>query len=253
MKYTVALILFQFCSFAKAGVSHSDALNTATSLPRGGWLGGGKQGAEEYRKVLEEEVLKLSQQLRKTQDEVAILRESRKRRASVVVSRDDEESKEKVLKVEEENKALEQQISELESEKSELSNALQSSGEQVAALDSQLAAELKKNDETVAELKKKIEELKASVTEEVKKVSSENDKALEGRIAQAVEEATLKAEQEFAEKISKVEENFLKANEEALAEERLKSADAVEAERKKMRKLVKALAQREKEFSTQKS
>ena len=81
-------------------------------------------------------------------------------------------------------------------------------------------------------------------------MSSEHDKTLESRIAQAVQEATLKAEQEYVEKIKKVEEDLLKANEAALESERLKSAEAVEAEKKKMRKLVKALAQREKEISS---
>ncbi|KAL3945383.1 MAG: hypothetical protein SGBAC_000516 [Bacillariaceae sp.] len=250
MKYSDVVSLLYLSSFAEANIANTDALKIATALPRGGWFGGGNKGSEKYLKSLEQEVVILGRRERQAREEVAILRESRKHRASVVVKQD-KDSKEQAVKLEEENKALKSKLKELENEKDELSSALETSKEQVVALDKTLASELKKNDETVGDMENKIQELKASVDEKIERMTLEHKKTSDARIALAMEEATLNAEQEFDSKIKKVEADLLKSNEEALANERTKAAEAVDAEKKKMRKLVKALAQREKELSAQ--
>ena len=248
MRYSTTILLLHLCSCVDAGIaSNSDGLHRVTFLPRGGW-NGGKKESKQYRESLEQEILTMGRQLRKARDEVAILRD-RKKKATVVVRRDDE-SREKVLKLEEENEILQGRLSELEAEKSELSSALQASAEQVSALDSTLANEMQKNDEAVAKMRQQIHELKASADEEGKRAASENEAKAELRIAQAIEEATMKAEADFAAKIQSIEEKLQKDKEDALESERIKSVEAVEAERKKMRKLVKALAQREKQLSS---
>ena len=257
-------------------VSSSPWGTTATTRAmmdiRGGGLFGGKKksAARIYRESLEEQVLLLNEQLGNARMEVTKLRENAKKRheagsslhrvKQVDVSKEEKKAMQAYAKQQEklekerekeQKKALERlqtEINQLEKMKAELEKLLETSAQKIEALEQQLAEQDSLTAKMEASYKEKIAQLEQKLadvqTEQLEKLAEINQQKVDA----AVQEALRVQEAEFRAKIEETTMRLTKEHARAMEQEKLRSSKAVETERKKMRKLVRALAMREKKL-----
>lgn len=244
---------------------------------RGGGLFGGKKksAAKIYRESLEEQVLLLNEQLGNARQEVTTLRENAKKRhragksphrvkqqagvpskAEQNALREYAKQQEKIERQREKEQKealarLQSEIKQLEGMRAELETMLETSARKIETLEEQLAlqdsltAKMEvSHKEKIALLEQQLADVQTAQLEKLAEINQE-------RVDAAVREALKAQEAEF---LSRMEETTLRLTKEharAMEQEKLRSSKAVETERKKMRKLVRALAMREKKLKLQ--
>lgn len=254
----VLLVLFRLLSVVETTSSTSPIPFVAT-VPRGGGLIS-KSASDKYRESLEEQVVTLERQLRTARDQVSQLRQ-RKREfgrppattSATTVSTDAETS---TLK--QEIKSLSAEIKELTSANQSLEARNQDSINKIVELEQIVHDQT----ETIQSLKDRFEEetkeLESTLSDKTKSQAeldearqqlSDFEKFTEERIIQVANAVRLEVEQAALTKMEEMKMELESFYQEELAAEQKRSAEAVDAEKKKMRKLVKALALREQKLA----
>lgn len=264
----ILLVLFQLLCAAETASSATPIRFAA--IPRGGGLTG-KSASEKYRESLEEQILAMDRQLRKAQDEISQLRQRKRHFGGVptkvptttISTQDDGSSTVDAEKsrLEEKVKILTEEINELKSAKQSLEVMNQEATAKVEELGEFARSQVAKIESLRDEFAEERKELQSTLNEdgksqtrleqelvELREQFSESQKYSLERIAQA-EGALLEAEQNAAVKIEQIKKELETTHQEALEAEQQRSAEAVDLEKKKMRKLVKALAIREKKLA----
>jgi hypothetical protein len=232
-----------------AVVAHpAPATTTAVTLPRGGWFSG-NGASERYRESLEQQVLQLDRQLRQARDEVAQLRARRTHSKPVVVGNksDGDDTSDLEGKV----RTLTRQIDELESAKSDLDGALTTSKLKIEELEQMISEEQEGSQQLGEKFEQDLQALQLSSYEKSEQNISDLETLMEERVAQAASDARLEVDQEMSSNIEQIKKELESSHQEELEAERKRSMEAVDAEKNKMRKLVKALAIREKKLAEQ--
>jgi len=243
---------------------------------RGGGMFGGKQksSARIYKESLEEQVLLLNEQLGHARTEVATLRENAKKRhqagsslhrvkpaeqgsskataESSSSNKQDEKLEKQRQKVQKEALAmLQKEIKQLEQMKAELDKMLETSAKKIEVLEESLSSQESLTAKLEASYKDKI----AQLEEQLEKVQTTQLQKLtqihQQKIDVAVQDALRAQEAEFRAKMEETTQRLSKEHAKEMEQEKLRSSKAVETERKKMRKLVRALALREKKLKLQ--
>jgi chromosome segregation ATPase len=223
------------------------------TIPRGGWFGGRKSASTRYRESLEEKLLHLGRQLRQARDEVGQLRDRQKHgsRPIVINNGDDIMSADEKLELEEEITALTNKINDLENTKAAMDDTIQEFSAKVLSLGKQLAKEQESNEELRERYEEELSESQSTMNTSAEKKVSDVENDMEERVTRAAESARIEVENEFSAKIEKLKEQLESSYQEALEAEKMRGSEAVDVEKKKMRKLVKALAIREKKLADQ--
>lgn len=246
-------------------------VTTAMDLRGGGLFGGGKNksAARIYRESLEEQVLLLNEQLGHARTEVASLRENAKKRhqaggsvhrgkANEPTTTSKEEKERAKLEEQLEKKRhkeqkealarLQKEIQQLEKMKDELGKMLETSATKIELLEEQLqtqgslTAKLEASyTAKIAKLEQTLADVQTAQLEKLKEIHQE-------KIETAVQESLRAQEAEFKAKLEETTKRLSKEHAKDMEQEKLRSSKAVEVERKKMRKLVRALAMREKKL-----
>ncbi len=209
-----------------------------------------------YRQSLEEQVLLLDQQLRQAREELIGLRDRRKEFIkNQKISRFVVSGKEQRKAIQKEQTLLQQkiesmliQLEQMERMKVELEELLQASNLRIQELEAKLVEQHDLTRELEENYKQQIAAIKASLADTAAQQSSQFEAMQQERIRQAADAARQEAMLEVEERISQVTEDLQAQHEKAMQAERQRSIKAVELEKKKMRKLVKALAIREKKL-----
>jgi chromosome segregation ATPase len=224
------------------------ATTTAVTLPRGGWFSG-NGASERYTESLEQQVLQLDRKLRQARDEVTQLRARRKNSKPVVVGK--KSDGDDISDLEGKVRTLTEQIDELESAKSDLDGALMTSKLKVEELEQMIAEEQEGSQQLREKFEQDLQALQLSTSEKSEQNISDLETRMEERIAQAVSDALVEEHQEMSSNIEQIKNELESSHQEELEAERKRSMEAVDEEKKKMRKLVKALAIREKKLAEQ--
>jgi chromosome segregation ATPase len=271
------VLAFGRLSLSPWGVAATATTTTTTSSStrllmdlRGGGLFGGKQksSARIYKESLEEQVLLLNEQLGHARTEVATLRENAKKRhqAGSSVHRvkpaelssketDNKESSKLEKQRQNEQKEalarLQKEIKQLEQMKAELDNMLETSLMKIEVLEESLASQESLTAKLEASYKDKIAQLEQQLenvqTTQLEKLTEIHQQKIDA----AVQEALRAQEAEFRFKMEETTKRLTKEHAREMEQEKLRSSKVVETERKKMRKLVRALALREKKLKLQ--
>lgn len=197
---------------------------------------------DRYRKSLEDQIQILERQVRAAREETTQLRKL----AKLTAGNSKTYGTGMTASLKEEIVMLQKQIIQLENFKQELELLLKEEQQRSADLQAKLetagadALELH-NQHLLA-----MEELEKKMLERAKKQLEELNALMDVRIKEAAGKARRDALQEMDQKISEAVSKVEAKAKTELEDERQKAADAVEKERAKMRKLVKALAEREK-------
>eukprot|EP00548_Thalassiothrix_antarctica_P000822 CAMPEP_0194147024 /NCGR_PEP_ID=MMETSP0152-20130528/22474_1 /TAXON_ID=1049557 /ORGANISM="Thalassiothrix antarctica, Strain L6-D1" /LENGTH=290 /DNA_ID=CAMNT_0038847695 /DNA_START=309 /DNA_END=1181 /DNA_ORIENTATION=- len=213
-------------------------------VPRGGgWLGGllsGWKAEDYYRQTLEDQIQNLERQVRAAQEEATQLRKLLK--LSSQANRQQASS----ASLRQELSVLQKQIKQLEIFQSESEKLLKDEEKRIK----ELTKKLEDSNTDLIEIQKQHRLEMEKLEKELLERSKEQVEALTRLMEERVQEATKRAKAEaMIEMDSKIKDAISKTEaiaESRLEEERKKAVLAVENERIKMRKLVKALADREK-------
>uniref|UniRef100_A0A7S4ERD8 Uncharacterized protein n=1 Tax=Pseudo-nitzschia australis TaxID=44445 RepID=A0A7S4ERD8_9STRA len=255
---------------------------TLLDLRGGGLFGGGnkKSTTQIYRESLEEQVVLLNEQLRRARTDVTMLRENAKKRQEIRISGRSamrvakgkskaklsrEEARARKEKQKEEDRLEKQrqkeqeeillrsnlEISQLEKMKAELETLLETSARKIEELEQQLRSQETLTVELEASYQKKIAKLELQLNDVQTSQLEKLEELHQQRIDAAVKEALNVQEKEFAARMEDTTKRLTKEYAKAMEDEKLRSSKAVETERKKMRKLVRALALREKKLKLQ--
>lgn len=251
-------------------------------LRGGGLFGGGrkKSASKIYRESLEEQVSLLNEQLRQARTEVSTLRENAKKRQETIttarsamratqgndrvkVSREEERARKEKEKeedrLEKERRKqqqgtlqrLEGEIKQLDTMKAELEKLLETSAQKIEQLEEKLKSQESLTAQLEDSYQKKIAELEEQLSDLQKSQLKKLKELNQQKIDAAVEEALKAQEAEFLAKMEETTQRLTKEHAKVMEQEKIRSSKAVEAERKKMRKLVRALALREKKLKLQ--
>jgi chromosome segregation ATPase len=234
------------CAAGASSFTTRSTIATVSSVRGGGWFFFGSSRVEDrYRKSLEDQIQILERQVRAAREETTQLRKLAKLTAGNSIAY----GTGMTATLKEEIAMLQKQISQLENFKQELELLLKEEQQRSADLQAKLetaganALELH-NQHLLA-----MEELEKKMLERAKKQLEELNALMDVRIKEAAGKARRDALQEMDQKISEAVSKVEAKAKAELEDERQKAADAVEKERAKMRKLVKALAEREKKAS----
>jgi hypothetical protein len=259
---------------------------TTTKMPflelRGGGLFGGKNNKSNaliYRESLEEQVMLLDEQLRHARTEISTVRERAKQQGKIDSLKrnrsissngkqkqvDKEEAKvrkqgeEEEKRIEKERRKeqkealvrLQDEIRQLEQMKSELETLLETSANQIEELEQKLISQEKKTIEMEESYKKQIIELETTLGD-VQRIQLQKLTELhQTKIDSAVKDALKAQEDVLRMKMEETTKRLSKEHAKDMEKEKSRSEKAVETERAKMRKLVRALALREKKLKLQ--
>jgi len=259
-----------------AATASTTGVSTLMDLRGGGLFGGKKKSAAKiYRESLEEQVMLLNEQLRHARIEVTTLRENARRRhqgrntlyraakESAKTSKEEEKlNKEKAKKEQQLEKQrekeqkealsrLEGEIKQLEQMKGKLEKLLETSAIRIEALEAKLASQDSLSAEKEASYKEQIAKLKSTLadlqTAQLEKLTEIHQQKIDA----AVRDALNAQAAEFRAKMEETTERLTREHAKEMEQEKLRSSKVVETERKKMRKLVRALALREKRLKLQ--
>lgn len=241
-----------------------------SQFPRGGssrqptWLRKASQmlrpsyrTASNYQKLLQEQRDLLERQLRQTREELAHLRKQVKSNASksIAVRASNVKAQQGEALRFEETKMLNQQLTELETAmaklqemKDRLEALLLEEQEKMAALQVKLEEAETSSEELKAKHEKELELLRAELEAKASTQLAELKKMMKEQMKLALDQQKATAERERQKAILETEQKLQKQAELRLQTEQKKAEEAVEKEKVKMRKLVKALAEREKKL-----
>ncbi|OEU10759.1 hypothetical protein FRACYDRAFT_193274 [Fragilariopsis cylindrus CCMP1102] len=232
---------------------------------RGGGLFGGKDkrsNAQIYRESLEEQVMLLDEQLRQARTEISTVRERAKQQGKIdnkeeaqILKQGEEEKKRIEKERRKEQKValvqLQDEIRQLEQMKSQLETLLETSANQIEELEQKLTSQEKITIEMEESYKKQIIDLETTLGD-VQRIQLQKLTELhQTKIDSAVKEALKAQEDVLRMKMEETTKRLSKEHAKDMEKEKARSEIAVETERKKMRKLVRALALREKKLKAQ--
>jgi len=241
------------CLLISVSYSTTIPLYPFIKLPRGGALFDffrGKSATQRYQYSLEEQVRLLERQLRTTKDEATQVRKLLKlasqtsRRHAVNQAREEQAIFKAELSV------LLAQLAKMEGLKKDLELLLEEEQKRVVELEKLLKGEEANAEELLKQHEAEIMELQKALNMKMQKQVDELQKTMDTKIKEATNHARTEALKQLDEKIKDAVEKVQTKAEKDLELERQKSLEAVERERVKMRKLVKALAEREKKVFT---
>ena len=244
------LITFGFMvSTSHARMTHNN--HHFLILPRGGALFGffrGMSVAQHYRTSLEDQITLLERQLRMAKEEALQLRKllnvsaKTSRRQSVAETRDEQAVWKEQLSL------LLAQMLDMEILQKELQTLLNDERERSTELEKQLKNEKANVEELIETHEAEMKELQKTLDNILQKQLKELRKTMDIQIKEASEKAVKETLRKGEEKMKEAVDRVQTKAQKELDLERQKSEDAVERERVKMRKLVKALADREKKL-----
>lgn len=253
------------------GIQRTTAKATAArrilDIRGGGMFGNKKSAARIYKESLEEQVLLLNEQLAQARNEVSTLRENAKKRHQAGSSLHRAKPKEEVSKAQskqedklekqrqkEQKEALSRlqtEIKTLEQMKGQLEKMLETSAKKIETLEEQLTTQGSLTAKMEASYKDQIAKLEKQLADVQNAQLGKLTEIHQQKIDAAVQEALRVQEAEFRAKMEETTLRLSKEHAKEMEQEKLRSSKAVEAERKKMRKLVRALALREKKLKLQ--
>jgi hypothetical protein len=221
--------------------------------------GGGRRGgffsmivpmtaAEQYRQTLEEQVFLMDKQLRQARDELTVLRDQWSRKTAPPPDDSAKPSKSEVAALKQHVAILTSQVTELTKMKDELLSMLEVEQAQVVALEEALKREKDLTKELQESYEEQLRELHLQLEQKASQQLDDLKRLMEQRVDQAAEAARKAAEKMVQEHIEMATNQMRLEQQRELAAERRRSDQAVEVERRKMRKLVKALAIRERKL-----
>mmetsp|Transcript_48080 Transcript_48080/g.54480 ORF Transcript_48080/g.54480 Transcript_48080/m.54480 type:complete len:357 (+) Transcript_48080:241-1311(+) len=237
-----------------------------------------KSNAQIYRESLEEQVMLLDEELRQARTEMTTFKERVREQGKIdnltrnrinISNRKqqqeekeaEKENKRQKREKEKEEKRLEQkrqkeqqealdmlqeEISQLEQMKSELEILLQTSANRIEELEQELMSQENKSIEMEESYQTQILELETELSSVQTTQLQKLTELHQTKIDVAVQEAVRVQEIEFCQKLEETTTCLGKDHAKEMEKEKVRSHKAVETERKKMRKLVRALALREK-------
>ena len=230
-------------------------ISAVNSIPRGGGLFGfGKRRQLTLLEMLKDEKLSLEQKVRQLQESLASSRQSLTELNQASLSlKAQGGTRKQVHALQQQVKTLEKKVGQLEQSvrqltemKEQLEQMLETSQQKVMDLESKVSQAQADKSELQATYENQLLELKLKMEREAAKqlqtLRTTLEKELEIAVARAKEETTALLQAQFATELEQVEEGWKSRME----EESKNSLAAIELEKKKMRKLVKALAEREK-------
>jgi DNA repair exonuclease SbcCD ATPase subunit len=213
-----------------------------------------RNSQEVYRESLEEQTAFLERQLRAAKDESAQLRKllklsnSSTRKAKTESTRANK-SMEQALREKLGN--LQDQITKLQDLLLRAETLMEEESSKTKQLEELLNQERKLNSERGREYEQELAELQRSLLERSKEQLEELRALMEVRVKEAADEARREALEQVERKVKEATERVERQSEKKLQAEKKRSQQAVDRERAKMRKLVKALAEREKDLLKQ--
>jgi hypothetical protein len=214
-------------------------------------FGIGKQSAADvYRETLEEQVLLLDRQLRQARDEMAKLRKQFTTRTAIPSTKISSQER-NLLK--QQLASLTSQINQLERMKLDLEDMLQKESIKVQALTTRLAEQEQLTLALQEKYIKQLQTLQEQLELKAQKQLQQLQQIMNERIQQATDAAHSAAMAQVGQKIAEATEQLRMDKERELELERKRSIEAVEKEKVKMRKLVRALANREKKLFAKKT
>jgi chromosome segregation ATPase len=230
-------------------------MSTALNIRGGGFMsymmGFGKQSAADlYRQTLEEQVLLLDRQLRQARDEMGILRKQFTTRSAKPAPKIS--SQERTL-LKQQLASLTSQVKQLERMKLELEDMLERESIKVQELTTKLAEQEQLTQALQEKYIKQLQTLQEQLELKAQKQLQQLQEIMEQRIQQATEVAHQAAMAQIGEKVAEATETLRLEKDQELEWERKRSVEAVEKEKVKMRKLVRALANREKKLFAKKT
>ena len=241
------------------------SLNSVLQLPRGGaWYFGKKTAARKYRELLQEQVQTLEKQLRQSKDELALLRRQLKvsqsllhRTGSPSLRTVSSEKQSEKLKVIAENNELKKKITsmtkevgQLEKMRNDLKAVIEQQHKKMEELEEKLKTMDSDNASLVEKYEQQIERLKKDIDAKYQKQIEDLSRLYEKRVEEAEERGRQMVLRDVDARVEKATAEERAKYEKLLAEERRKSEAAIEREKVKMRKLAKALFERERKLNT---
>ena len=234
-------------------------------IPRGGaWYFGKKTAARKYRELLEEQVVMLDKQLRQSQDELSLLRRQLKTSQSLLHrtgapalrTKSSEQQAEK-LKAVSENQELKKRVASLTKEvtalakmRDDLQTIIDNQHQKMEELELRMKEQTDASSNLVQTHQRELEKLKREIETKYQKQLADLTVLMNKRVEEAAEHARQLALKDISLKIEQATAEERSRGEKLLDAERKRSDAAVEREKVKMRKLAKALFEREKKLNT---
>lgn len=238
-------------------------LQAALSIPRGGaWYFGKKTAARKYRELLEEQVFMLDKQLRQSQNELALLRRQLKTSQSLLHRSahpgarimGHQADKLRALTENQDLKkrvgSLTQEVLQLEKIRDELQTMMEVQHAKMQELEAKLNSKELENQQMAAHFERELQRLVKEMDAKYRKQIADLTKLMEARVTEAALHARHVAMADLESKVAEATDAERRRGERLLEEERKRSEASVEREKVKMRKLAKALFEREKKLNT---
>ena len=248
---------------------HTEASSTTTAfalqIPRGGaWYFGKPTAARKYRQLLQEQVIMLDKQLRQSQDELSLLRRQLKTSQSLLhrtgspslrtKSSEQQAEKLKALGDNQDMKkrilSLTREVAALETMRKDLQTIINNQHQKMEDLEQQLKQEKDASEMTLQKHQRELEKIKRDIETKYQKQLAELTALMNKRVTEAAEHARQVALRELDQKVEAATVAERTKGQKLLDAERKRSDAAVEREKVKMRKLAKALFEREKKLNT---
>ena len=248
---------------------HTEASTTnaafALQIPRGGaWYFGKPTAARKYRQLLQEQVIMLDKQLRQSQDELSLLRRQLKTSQSMLhktgspslrtKSSEQQAEKLKALGDNQEMKkrilSLTREVTALEKMREDLQAIIDNQHKKMQDLEQQLKQEKDASAMTLQKHQRELENLKRDIETKYQKQLADLTALMNKRVIEASEHARQMALKELDQKVEAATVAERTRGQKLLDAEIKRSDAAVEREKVKMRKLAKALFEREKKLNT---
>jgi chromosome segregation ATPase len=214
--------------------------------------------AKRYSKLLQEQTFLLDRQLRQSEEELlqvkkrfkALQEQQLQQTASSITKGRQREvaQNQSIHTLKQQVAQLEQEISRITAMRDEIQIFLTEQQEKVQTLQDQLATAATESDAAKERFERQLTALQQELEAKTTKQLEELRIMMEKKTKVALEQARVSAAKELKEAVEKTEHRVEQQAEKRLQEEQRKAQKAVEQEKVKMRKLVKALAKREKKL-----
>lgn len=242
LRRTVALIVATLITVAVAKSS------TSAASP---WWQAPFQRPQQYRKALEEQVLWLEEQLRQVTEERRLIQQ-RLDKIPVVPLLDRQGSvSTHTRQLQQQLEALQEQLEDLTQAKQALVDVLEDQERQIQNLVEQCEQAHQHGRDVQASYQLQLDQLTLQLHHQTQDQLTQLQQVLQQQIQQAQQQAKEQVWAEAKERIAKITAQLQRQFDAELQAERLKTAQAIERQRQKMRSLAKAMALREKKLYQQ--
>jgi hypothetical protein len=243
---------FSRSSTTGTGSCHSSAALTTLSIPRGGgWF---RNPQRQYRRLLNDQNTMLERQLRATQEDLLksrkqfqALREQQANPSNKRLQEQERLYKEELKLFRHHITQLEVEITKLTKIKNQLEKMLQDEHEKVQQLLREME-KLRSSAISKEQYERDMAQIRREMEEQANRQLQQLRTMMEQRMAEAIEQAKEAAHREKLEAVQEMERQLTQRADKKLQEEQKKAELAVEREKIKMRKLIKALAERERKL-----